>query len=182
MHLFILTPCILKIPTLSRNLNVWSREKKKLLCKISPSILTSLQTNGGLEKAEIQDDTHTLAHREPQSVPPFAITPTKRLSSLLSHTQAGSQRKPMDQFSTEKLWHSSNVMGFDVDAELHYRTPMKPVKPLFICLLPMQKTLAGNMPHFSYAASFFFFILCKEECGSWHAHLHFYALSPLHFL
>lgn len=119
---------------------------------------------------------HTHAHREPQSVPPFAITPTKRLSSLLSHTQAGSQCKPMDQFSTEKLWHSSNVMGFDVDAELHYRTPMKPVKPLFICLLPMQRTLAGNMPHFSYAASFFS-ILCKEECGSWHAHLHLYASS-----
>ena len=50
----------------------------------------------------------------------------------------------MDQFSTEKLWHSSNVMGFDVDAELHYRTPLKPVKPLFICLLPMQRMLAGN--------------------------------------
>lgn len=89
----------------------------------------------------------------------------------------------MDQFSTEKLWHSSNVMGFDVDAELHYRTPMKPVKPLFICLLPMQRTLAGNMPHFSYAASFFF-ILCKEECGLWHAHLHLYAPPTplLHFL
>lgn len=81
----------------------------------------------------------------------------------------------MDQFSTEKLWHSSNVMGFDVDAELHYRTPMKPVKPLFICLLPMQRTLAGNMPHFSYAWVFFVFfsISCKEECGSchaWHTH------------
>ncbi len=59
----------------------------------------------------------------------------------------------MDQFSTEKLWHSSNVMGFDVDAELHYRTPLKPVKPLFICLLPMQRTLAGNVPHFCYAVS-----------------------------
>ena len=58
----------------------------------------------------------------------------------------------MDQFSTEKLWHSSNVMGFDVDAELHYRTPLKPVKPLFICLLPMQRrTLAGNVPHSCYA-------------------------------
>lgn len=112
---------------------------------------------------QIQIQIHT--HKEPQSVPPFAITPTKRLSSLLSHTQAGSQRKPMDQFSTEKLWHSSNVMGFDVDAELHYRTPMKPVKPLFICLLPMQRTLAGNMPHFSYAWGFFFFHLMQR--GVW---------------
>lgn len=57
----------------------------------------------------------------------------------------------MDQFKIEKPCHSSNVMGFDVDAALHYRTPIKPQKPLFICLLPMQKTLLGNMPHFSYA-------------------------------
>lgn len=61
----------------------------------------------------------------------------------------------MDQFSTEKLWHSSNVMGFDVDAELHYGTPMKPVKPLFISLFPMQRTLAGSMPHFSDTGVFF---------------------------
>lgn len=118
---------------------------------------------------------HTHTHTEPQPVPPFAITPTKRLSSLLSHTQAGSQRKPMDQFSTEKLWHSSNVMGFDVDAELHYRTPLKPVKPLFICLLPMQRrTLAGNVPHFCYAPFFSSSssssFPCIEERGSWHAH------------
>ena len=91
---------------------------------------------------------------------PFAITPTKRLSSLLSHTQTGSQRKPMDQFSTEKLWHSSNVMGFDVDAELHYRALLKPLKPLFICLLPMQRTLAGNVPHFCYAVFYYYSSSC----------------------
>lgn len=107
-------------------------------------------------------NSHTYTYRATVGSP-FAITPTKRLSSLLSHTQAGSQRKPMDQFSTEKLWHSSNVMGFDVDAELHYRTPMKPVKPLFISLFPMQRTLAGSMPHFSDAGVFFSSSSCTKK-------------------
>lgn len=106
--------------------------------------------------------THMHAHMHGYSR--FAILPTKRLSSLLSNTQAGSQRKPMDQFSAEKLWHSSNVKGFDVDAELHCRTPLKPVKPLFIRLFPMQRTLAENVPHF--CCVFFLFFLFTEKCGS----------------
>lgn len=107
-----------------------------------------------------------LARTESQRVLPFAITPTKRLSSLLSHTQAGSQRKPMDQFSREKLWHSSNVMGFDVDAELHYRTSLKPVKPLFICLFPMQRMSAGNIPHFCCTDAFFPLIIVQRHLHS----------------
>lgn len=116
-----------------------------------------------------------LARTESQRVLPFAITPTKRLSSLLSHTQAGSQRKPMDQFSREKLWHSSNVMGFDVDAELHYRTSLKPVKPLFICLFPMQRTSAGNIPHFCCTDAFFPLLLFKD------IYIHLLVLTPLYW-
>lgn len=63
---------------------------------------------------------------------------------------------------------------------------MKPAKLLFICLLPMQRTLARNMPHFSYAAAraaryvfYFLPILCKVECGSWRAHLPSAPLLPL---
>lgn len=37
-----------------------------------------------------------------------------------------------------------------------------PKKPLFICLLPMPRTLAGNVPHFCYAA----FSCCSQKCGS----------------
>lgn len=90
---------------------------------------------------------------------------------ILSHTQAGSQREPADQVSREKLWRSSNVMGFDVDAELHYGTPMKSERPLFICRLHMQRTSAKNMHRFSYASVFWW-----ERLGPFHP------LRQTHFL
>lgn len=106
-----------------------------------------------------------LARTESQRVLPLCDNSYKT-PVILSHTQAGSQRKPMDQFSREKLWHSSNVMGFDVDAELHYRTSLKPVKPLFICLFPMQRTSAGNIPHFCCTDAFFPLIIVQRHLHS----------------
>ena len=73
---------------------------------------------------------------------PCLITPTKRLSLLVSHNRARTQWKLMDQFATERRWQSWNVMGFDVDAELHYTVQQERLKTLSVCLLHMQRTLA----------------------------------------
>ena len=115
----------------------------------------SIEVLSTWEKKE-HTHTHTHTHTHEATIcSPFVIPPTKRLSSLVTHKQGRSQSEPADQVSREKLWRSSNVMGFDVDAELHYGTPMKSEGTLFICLLHMRRTSAGNMHRFSYA---FFFL------------------------
>lgn len=71
-----------------------------------------------------RNNTHTQTHTWSHSLFPICDNSYKT-PVILSHTQAGSQHEPTDQVNREKLWRFSNVMGFDVDAELHYGTPMK---------------------------------------------------------
>ena len=125
------------------------------------ALLHAVADTGKHTHANTITRTHTVTAGSP-----CLITPTKRLSPLVSHNRARTQWKLMDQFATERRWQSWNVMGFDVDAELHYTVQQERLKTLSVCLLHMQRTLAVK----SVAAVV---LTCTQaRARVWESHIH----------